>query len=458
MFAVRSNRVVERTASESISGGFSSLPGKDVAVGPGRHLTGKAWPYCAGAHENGEEDPTSATKGSVQMTAATVSRWARRYVLASALFLVIWQAGSLAGIPRRAQVVLGIYGFVLHVVFGKAYSLVPAYFDCELAVSHAPAVQFPFVVAGAAGLAGSSLRLGPTWLGPAGGVLWSLGVAVFLGTLLWSIRDNPTGSDTATGETNAERRPVDRLANGFVPIAFVYLVLGTYETLAIHTGAPPLFGGYAPRASHLLAAGTAGLLILALGFRLLPRFMLASVPRALPAVVLPAGALGPLLLASHLGNPPWFQLGALVEATAVAGFALAVGLLFVRSERRRVGFYSVLAGVSSGVVAVAVGLWFAFHRWSPSLVLAHLRLTLLGFLGFTVVGLAYQFYPPGVGAFPAASDRTALLSIVVLAGGLLLQVIGIGSGVSLLATLGSVATFGGALLYTYLLVAVFAAR
>jgi hypothetical protein len=392
------------------------------------------------------------------MTAASVSRWARRYVLVSALFLVVWQAGTVVGIPRHTEVLLGIYGFVFHTIFGKAYSLVPTYFDRDLVSSWAPTVQFPLVVAGAGGLVGSSLRIGPGWLGPTGAVLWGLGVFVFVGTLLWTIRTNPTGSDTATGDANAERRPVDRLANGFVPIALGYLLVGAYETVAIHTGVPLLFDGYAPRVSHLLAAGTAGLLILALGFRLLPRFMVAPLPRTLAAVVLPAGALGPLLLATHLGNAPWFRLGALVEAVAVAGFAVGVGLLFVRSERRRVGFYAVLAGVSSGVVGVVFGLWFAFYQWSPSLVLAHLRLNLLGFLGFTIVGITYQFYPPAVGAFRAASDRTALLSIVALAGGLLVQVVGLVGGVSLLTTVGGVATLCGALLYASLIVAVFAAR
>lgn len=119
------------------------------------------------------------------MTAATVSQWARRYVLTSILFLLAWQVGVVVGIPRHTEVVLGIYGFVLHMIFGKAYSLVPVYFNRELEFSHAPAVQFPFVVAGTGGLVGMSLQLGPPWLGSVGAILWSLGVGVFLGTLLW---------------------------------------------------------------------------------------------------------------------------------------------------------------------------------------------------------------------------------------------------------------------------------
>lgn len=394
------------------------------------------------------------------MTAATVSQWARRYVLISVLFLLVWQGGSVVGMSRHTEVLLGVYGFVLHTIFGKAYSLVPVYFDRELAWSHAPAVQFPFVVLGTGGLVGASLQIGPPWLGSVGAVLWSLGVGVFLGTLLWTVRGNLTGRDTATGEANAERRPIDRLANGFVPIAFVYLIAGTYETLASHTGLPLLFDGYVPQVTHLLAAGTAGLLIFALGFRLFPRFMAASPPWPLVAVVLPAGALGPITVATHLGNgnSPWFQLGALIEATAVTGFAIGVGLLFVRSERRRVGFYAVLAGATSGIVAVALGLWFAFAHQSPALVLAHLRLNLLGFLGLTIIGNAYQFYPPAVGTLPGASNRTGLLSIVGLAGGLLLQVAGLGAHVPPVTTLGQLLTFVGAVLYGFLIVAVFTAR
>lgn len=74
------------------------------------------------------------------MTAAIVSRWARQYVLTSALFLVGWQAGTVAGIQRPTEVFLAVFGFVLHMVFGKAYSLVPTYFNRDLAVPHAPAV------------------------------------------------------------------------------------------------------------------------------------------------------------------------------------------------------------------------------------------------------------------------------------------------------------------------------
>lgn len=394
------------------------------------------------------------------MSTIIISRWAQRYVVVSALFLIVWQAGALVGIPRAAEVVVGVFGFVLHMLFGKAYTLVPSYFDRELAASHALAVQLPLTVGGTVGLFAASLR-GFPWAeaaGTLGSVLWTLGVAVFLGTLLWTIRDNLSGAATGTGGTNTYRKPIDRAANGFVPVGLAYLMAGSYEVLAIYTGLPTILDGYPPRVSHLLAAGTAGMFVFALGFRLLPRFLAATPSTWLVAVVLPTGAVGPIFLTRTLGGGRWFVLAAVVETTAVVGFSLAYLELFVRSDRRRVGFYGILAGVCSGVLAVSIGLSFALGHPSPILELVHFRLNVLGFLGLTIVGVAYQFYPPAVGTFPAASDRTALVSISILTGGLLGQLAGVLVGVAPLLLMGEFLTLVGAILYAYVLFAVFDAR
>lgn len=98
---------------------------------------------------------------------------------------------------------------VLHMIFGKAYSLVPVYFNRELEFSHAPTVQFPFVVTATGGLTGMPLQIGPPWLGSVGAILWSLGVGVFLEILLWTIRSNLAGHDTVTGK-NKFRSMADR--------------------------------------------------------------------------------------------------------------------------------------------------------------------------------------------------------------------------------------------------------
>jgi hypothetical protein len=387
---------------------------------------------------------------------ATVSRWARRYVLVGAFALVAWQVAAMAGVGRRTEVLLALFGFVLHTVFGKAYALVPSYFERELAAPRAPAVQFPLVVAGTLGLALAALGVGPSWVESAGAVLWAGGVAVFVGTLAWTIRDNLAGAETGTGDHNAHRRLVDRLANGFVPVALTYLVVGAYATVAATTPLPTLFDGYPPRATHLLAAGTGALLVFALGFRLLPRFLVATPPTALVPVVLLSGATGPALLAVGVAGGP-LLVGAAVETVAVAGFAAAYLVTFRRSSRRRIGLYGVGLGVVGGVVGAAAGASMAVGVPDASLTLAHLRSNLLGFLGLTIVGMAYQFYPPAVGTLPWSSDRAAALSLVALAGGLAVQVVGL-LGASRVVPVGEVVAAAGAVLYVSLLVGTFRSR
>jgi len=381
-----------------------------------------------------------------------------RFLLTALAFLLAWQVGALLGVGRSAEVVLGALGFVFHVIFAKAYTLVPSYFDRDLAVPRAPTVQLPLTALGVVGLALAVLPanpvtnvLGPRAVGTVGAVLWALGVVVFVAALGWTVRDNLTGAETATSENKAERRRVDRFANAFVPVVLGYLLVGSYELLAAYTPLPGLLDGYLPREAHLLAAGAAALLIFAVGFRLLPRFLVAYPPRPLVYLVLPLGALGPAFIAVGLPAGSLLQVGAALEATAVLGFGAAYAWLFVTSDRRRVGFYAVLVAVVAGALAVLFGIHFALDGLSGPLVLAHARLNLLGFLGLTIVGVTYQFYPPNAGRFRGANDRTALATIALLGGGLAVEVVGLVAGAGVVVTVGDLLALAGALGYAALI-------
>jgi hypothetical protein len=390
------------------------------------------------------------------MAGATLSRRARRFVAAGAGFLVLWGLLSVRRTGRYPGVEAALFGFVFHTVFGKAYSLVPTYFDRALAWPLAPAVHLPLSVTGA-----TALALGP-WVPPtvadAGAVAWALGALLFVATMVWTVRGNLTGAETATGEANARRRPIDRAANAAVPVATAYLLAGAYEAVATRSGLPPLLSGYGPAASHLLAAGAATVLLFGVGFRLLPRFTVTHPPRALVAVVLPAGALAPGLIAAGLLGGPALRVGAALEVVAVLGFAAAVGAMLWRTDRDRVGFYGVGCGAVAGLVGVSLGAWFALGTRDPALVVAHYRLNLLGFLGLTVVGVAYQFYPPNVGRFRWSVDRTALASIGAIAGGLAVEVAGWVTGTTAAVTAGRGLALVGSLLYAALLFGAFHTR
>jgi len=352
--------------------------------------------------------------------AERVSRWARRFVFTGAAFLVLWQLAAVTGVGRRAGVVLGLLGFVFHTVFGKAYSLVPTYFDRDLVTARLMPLHLACSVAGTLLLAAGAERTVEAASVP-GAVLWVGGVVVFVGTLLTTVRDNLTGAETGTGDHNADRRRLDRIANLGVPAALAYLSAGSYELLAVTTDIPPLFDGYVPRAFHLLAVGAGALFVFAVGFRLLPRFLATTPPERLALLVLPAGIVAPPLLAAGVPSGGLLRAGALLQSVAFVGYAAVVATLFYRTDRDRIGIYGVVGGAVAGVLGIALGLHFAFGDGVASLVTAHRRLNVLGFLGLTVVGVSYQFYPPGVVSGRVGGETVGVAAIGCLAGALALE-------------------------------------
>ena len=375
--------------------------------------------------------------------------------VAAVAWFVVWQVGVALGTGRRFAVAVGLYGFVFHVVFGKAYALVPSYFDRRLAFPRAPAVHLPLAAGGTAAMALDAAGVAAT--DGAGPLLWALGCAVFVGALGWSVRDNLTGRETGTAASKADRRPVDRFANGFVPVALGYVLAGAALSAAGAAGVEsPVSGG--PPVTHLLAAGGAALLLFAVGFRLLPRFLVAQPRRLLVAVVLPPGAAGPALLAvDFLGGRP-FLLGAGLQALAVLGFAAAYLGMFRRSDRRRVGLYVVCVAVAAGAGVVLLGLHMAVSGADAAAAGAHARLALLGFLGLAVVGVTYQFYPPAVARLPGVDDRAAAAAAGALAVGLGVEVAGLLAGRPVAVAAGRWTVAVGAVGYATVVLAAFAAN
>ncbi|MFB6104601.1 MAG: hypothetical protein ABEJ57_05885 [Halobacteriaceae archaeon] len=385
-----------------------------------------------------------------------VTRRARRFVLASPLFLVAWALAVLVELPARTTVPLALQGFVLTMVFGKAYALVPSYFDTTLAPPWAPLLQFPLTVVGAPALAAAGLPGTPAWMGVAGATTWAAGTVVFVATIVYTIRGNPTGAATGTSDVNAARHRIDRIANVGVPVVLAYLLAGSYTLIATHATIPR-FGIPAPGATHLLAAGGGALLVFAVGFRLFPRFLAAHPPRGLAPMVLAAGALAPIVIATNLYGGRLFEVGAALQALAVLGWAGSYAVLFWRSDRSRVALYGPLLGAVLGAIGVGLGLQFAYAAVSTDLIVVHRRLNLVGFLGLTIVGAAYQFYPPAVGSFPLAGNRLAAGSMAAIFLGLLTQV-GAAVGPASLSTVGEGLVVIGALAYAYLLVGLLAQR
>lgn len=382
--------------------------------------------------------------------ATQVTRRARRFVVASPVFFVAATLAILADAGPRQVVPLLLHGFVFSMVFGKAYALIPSYFDTRLEPRVAPTIQFPGTVLGAVALAASHVPSASPWVGTIGALLWSGGTVLFVATITWTIRGNLTGAATGTSQANDARARLDRIANTGLPVVLAYLLAGSYTVLATRTRLPDLGVG-TPGGTHLLAAGGATLLVFVIGFRLFPRFLVTTPPRGLAPLVLVTGAIAPVVLATSLYGDSLFQIGAALQATAVTGFAVAYVALFIRSDRDRIGLYGPLLGVGFGVIGVGLGVQFAFTEVSLPLIDAHRRLNLIGWLGLTIIGATYQFYPPAVGTLPGIGDRLAVASMIGIAGGLLVHLLAVAVSTPDLAIVGEFTILGGAIAYTYII-------
>lgn len=388
---------------------------------------------------------------SVAATGSGVGRWTRLFTLAGVACLLLWRVGLLADLPARSAVELAVLGFVLHVVFGHAYLLVPAYFGRVHRSSHLPGVHLALATSGTLLLAGSHFPATPDGTRLVGALLWAAGVAVFVGSLARSLRG--VARDPFADASNL----AERAAVLVVPVPFAYLAAGSYDLLAAQTAAPRLLAASAAGVSHLFAAGVAALLVFALGVRLLPRFLGVD-PLAVPSVfVLVAGSVGPGLLAVSLWGGWLFRAAAAVEGAAVVAFFVHAVVLFARSDRRRVGLAGILAGLAAGAVAVGVSGGVAAGWLSPARIEGHVALVLGGFLTVTVAGFLVQFYPPSVADARGAGEATTRAALAALLGGALLEASGLALGSSALTSAGRALAAAGAAGLAYVLLAVVAA-
>lgn len=425
------------------------------------------------------------------MTASATTRGARAFVAVGVGWFVCWNLAVLAGVSRPATVVLGLYGFVFSVIFGKAYALVPSYFDRQLAAPSAPLVHLPLAVLGVLGLFAARVHptdplggavetvglTGSQWLA-IGAVAWFTGVCVFVGTLAWTVRDNLSGAETGTAGPNRHREPVDRAANAVVPVVGLYLLWGSFVpvldaltdvrgtisiprvelgSLSVESTTLVLVPAGAA-GSHVLAAGTATLLLFGIGFRLLPRFLVGTPRLALVVIALSAGAVAPALLVADFQGGAIFAVGATLLAVAIVAYGLTVVELVLASERDRVGHRAIAVGGAFGIVAVGIGWAMGLGHVDLGLADAHYRLAIGGFLGLTIVGVTYQFYPPAIGETVGVGNRSAGAVALALAAGFVVEAAGTWLTDADVERLGSTLVLIGSIGYAWILLSIFVER
>ncbi|MFB6091275.1 MAG: hypothetical protein ABEJ97_09480 [Halobellus sp.] len=375
--------------------------------------------------------------------------WTRYFTVASAVSLVGTEALILFGGDRILVATVALFGFVCPMIFGMAYLLIPSFVGRTLADYRLPGVHFVLAYAGVAGLIAGRVT-GIRSIARVGAGAWSLGVAFFVGVLGWTVL--PALRDRLEVVTRSADRPQrsTRLATAVIPVAIGYLVVGTIGLLG-WAGVGPVPAVSFPAVVHSYGAGLGALLIFSLGARLMPGFFHVTPPRAGTWIVLLPGAVGPGLLASSLWAGVTFRIGAVLQTTAMIGYAGLVGYVFRRTERRWPGRYGILLGAVAGVVAVAINVPAAFGIVAPGQLYAHATTVITGFFALTIVGYAVQFFAVTSGQFPGATPRAVIGTMLVLAVGTLVQVGGLLGGRALYFRGGAVLALCGAATYAYLI-------
>lgn len=380
----------------------------------------------------------------------TVSRWTRYFAAASALSLPVLFGLDAVGSSRLTTALAGVFWFLCPMVFGMAYLLLPPYVGRTLPFDRLPGVHFAASVVGGTAVVASSAFDLPGGVTVAGVVVWSAGVAVFLGSLLWTVASGVRERSPVLFRTDHPQRST-RAATAAIPVALGYLLAGTVGLLAWVGLVPSPVPATLPRVVHAYAAGFAALLVFALGARLLTGFFHVTPPRRATLLVLATGSVGPALLATNLWTGVAFRVGAFLEATAMVGYAGLVGYVGVRSSWDRVGLYGIALGAAAGAVGVVAALSVALGRGSADLLAVHVTTVLLGFFPLTVAGYAYQFFPVTTGTVPGGTERTALATLVLVALGVALRALGVVLGVGAVRGAGVFGSVLGGAGYAYLL-------
>ncbi|MFB6189065.1 MAG: hypothetical protein ABEI57_04205, partial [Halapricum sp.] len=384
----------------------------------------------------------------VGMAAGRLSRWTRYFTVASAGSLVVSQAIAVLGGSRPLVVAVAIFGFVCPMIFGMAYLLLPSYVGRTLADQRLPAVHFVLAYLGSGALV-AGRALDRVALIREGVALWSLGVAVFVGALAWTVVPAVLNRPEVALRSDEAPQRSTRLATAMIAVALGYLVVGTGALLG-WAGLGPVSEFAFPAVVHYYAAGLGALLIFALGTRLVPGFFHVTPPRVGTWVALVPGAVAPGLLGTFLWGGVIFRVGAALQAVAMAGYAGVVVYVFRRSDWDRVGLVGIVLGAVAGVVAVGINLPAAFGYVATGQIRAHAATVITGFFALTIVGYAVQFFAVTSGRFLGASDRGVRVVVATLAGGTVVRTGGLLASVDAVSRIGAGLALFGAIGYTYL--------
>ncbi len=296
--------------------------------------------------------------------------------------------------PRAFAVVhLITLGWISGSILGSLYVVGPLALRTPMPEGRADLLAFALFVVGVAGMAGHF------WIGEYAGLAWSSGSAI-AGIGIVAARCLP----------RIARAPIPAAVKAHVVLAFVnVLATGLFGLLlGLDRVAPfmawePLDRAYAH--AHLAALGWAGMMVIGVGYRLIPMLLPSPMPRGASllatAVLVQIGAAG--LFWCFLARYPLLPVFAIAGAGGLLAFILQIRWMLKRPRRPPAGLrrpdYGVrhaLQAIGYAALCAAIGVGLSiWPRTDASLRVAGVYgiLGLIGFLARIVVGVEGRILP-----------------------------------------------------------------
>ncbi len=317
--------------------------------------------------------------------------------LGLAAFLVAWSPRAAAGFFYHSRMVAIVHlvtlGWITNSILGAIYIVGPATLGISLPARRGDYVAFAAVTIGIVGM------VAHFWIQELNGMAWSAatatsGILFVVARLCRGLRAAPIPGGV--------KLHIALAAGNLVLAAPAGILLGLDKG---HHFLPGFVLSNVFAHAHLAAVGWAVMMVVGVGYRLLPMVIPAKAPAGptvyASAVLMEIGVL--ILFTALIAQSEWAAGGAVLIVTGFACFAVHVAVMVRHRSKKPAGApavdFAVLHAAAAGisfVVACAIGLYLVFappSDMSLRLAIAYGVFGLVGFLAQMVVGMQARLVP-----------------------------------------------------------------
>ena len=322
---------------------------------------------------------------------------AAHIALGLAAFVVAWSPRAAAGFFYHSKMVAIVHlvtlGWITNSILGAIYIVGPATLGIAMPARRRDYVAFIAVTVGIVGM------VAHFWIEELNGMAWSAatatsGILLVVARLIAGLRAAPIPGGVKCHLALAAANLVAAASAGILlGLDKVYHFLPGFVLANVFAHA------------HLAAVGWATMMVVGVGYRLLPMVIPAKAPSGptlyASAVLIELGVL--VLFIALIMQSDWARMGGVLVVAGLVCFAAHVAAMVRRRSKKPAGApsidFAVLHAAAAGaslVVACSIGLYLLFASPSDTslrVAIAYGVVGLVGFLGQMVVGMQARLVP-----------------------------------------------------------------